>query len=163
MPDHGPDDRDLRSRPTELSSASAGGWPLERGCASGRGGRGAVPGPAQSHSQPGFRPRPGRAANGSSRWLLAAGGIGGKIVIWDLTRQIPRMRCLGSLYFVQALAFSPDGTVLASGGRMPLMLWDTASGPPAASPRGRRPSSLPGIFGRRATLARNSVPRGSSL
>ena len=64
----------------------------------------------------------------TNRWLLAAGDKGAGIVIWDVERRLPRSFCRGSTYIVTALAFSPDGLVLASGGRNQPRLWDVASG-----------------------------------
>jgi WD40 repeat protein len=67
----------------------------------------------------------GRAASG---WLLAAGEAGGAITIWDVERKIPRTQCLGSSYDVYCLAFSPDGSLLASAGRYAPRVWDAATG-----------------------------------
>src|SRR5262249_20852990 len=64
----------------------------------------------------------------TSGWLLAAGGAGGAITIWDLERRQIRSQCLGSIYDVYGVAFSPDGTLLASVGRGAPRLWDVASG-----------------------------------
>jgi serine/threonine protein kinase/WD40 repeat protein len=58
---------------------------------------------------------------------LAAGDSGGVVTIWDWARRVSTP-CYGSAYAVYTLAFSPDGTLLASGGRSPVKLWDSASG-----------------------------------
>jgi serine/threonine protein kinase/WD40 repeat protein len=71
------------------------------------------------------RHKDGREA---SSWLLAAGEAGGGITIWDVERKIPRMQCLGSQHDVYGVAFSPDGTLLASVGRGAPRLWDAATG-----------------------------------
>ena len=56
------------------------------------------------------------ARGGDHGWLVATGGSGGTLVIWDLSRQAIRSFCQGSPHFVSALAFSPDASLLASGG-----------------------------------------------
>jgi WD40 repeat protein len=62
--------------------------------------------------------------------LLAVGDKGAGIVIWDLTKRLPRIFCRGSTWTVGALAFSPDGLILASAGRNQPILWDVTSGQP---------------------------------
>ena len=62
------------------------------------------------------------------RRCLAIGDAGGTIAIWDLASQKLVAYCRGSSRDIFALAFSPDGTLLASGGRQEVRLWDTASG-----------------------------------
>ena len=61
-------------------------------------------------------------------WLLAAGDAAGAVTIWDLGRISVRSICLGSHYDVYSIAFSPDGVLLASGGRSRPRIWDTATG-----------------------------------
>ncbi len=61
-------------------------------------------------------------------WLLAVGDAGAGIVIWDLTKRLPRTFCPGSDYNIQSLAFSPDGLTLASGGRGGVRIWDAMTG-----------------------------------
>ena len=51
------------------------------------------------------------------RWLLATGDAGGTVTVWDLKKQVPMNYCRGSQYDIYAVAFSPDGTTLASAGR----------------------------------------------
>jgi WD40 repeat protein len=65
-----------------------------------------------------------------SGWLLASGDAGGGVIVWDLRLRIPRSICPGPAGFseVLALAFSPDGMILASTGRGSVQLWDIASG-----------------------------------
>jgi WD40 repeat protein len=58
---------------------------------------------------------------------LAAGLAGGNVQIWDLATQAS-LPCLGSSHDVFAVAYSPDGTTLASGGRTVAKLWDVATG-----------------------------------
>jgi serine/threonine protein kinase/WD40 repeat protein len=69
-------------------------------------------------------PRPGAG------WRLAAAEAGGLITLWDLGRHQPQPTafCAGSHYDVTTLAFSPDGTLLASAGRYEMRLWDAATG-----------------------------------
>jgi serine/threonine protein kinase/WD40 repeat protein len=65
---------------------------------------------------------------GDEAWLLAAGDSGGTLTIWDLRTKSVVNRCRGSQYDVLAVAFSPDGSTLASAGRREAKLWDTATG-----------------------------------
>jgi hypothetical protein len=67
---------------------------------------------------------------GAKSWLLAVGDQGAGIVIWDLERKVPRSFCRGSTWTVASLAFSPDGSTLASAGRNGPRLWDVATGHP---------------------------------
>ena len=64
----------------------------------------------------------------SSGVLLASCDAGGEVIVWDLHGRIPRSYCRGSLFDVYAVAFSPDGTTLASCGRGEVKLWDLATG-----------------------------------
>jgi WD40 repeat protein len=64
----------------------------------------------------------------ADRWLLATGDTGGTVTVWDLKRQAPLNFCRGSHYDINALAFSPDGTTLASAGRAEAKVWDVATG-----------------------------------
>ena len=61
---------------------------------------------------------------------MATGDQGAGIVIWDLDRKAPRSYCRGSTWIVTAVAFSPDGLMLASAGRNQPRLWDVATGQP---------------------------------
>jgi serine/threonine protein kinase/WD40 repeat protein len=60
-------------------------------------------------------------------WLLAAGDQGGGVSVWDVGAGVPRAYCRGSPYGITAIAFSPDGQTLASGGRS-VLFWDLATG-----------------------------------
>jgi WD40 repeat protein len=73
---------------------------------------------------------PGRAVPSfaAGSWLLAVGDAGGTVTIWDLEKRIPMNYCRGSQYDVFAVAFSPDGTTLASAGRNQAKLWDVVTG-----------------------------------
>ena len=64
----------------------------------------------------------------SNAWLLAAGDFGGTVTVWDLQSKLPINYCRGSQYQVYAVAFSADGTTLATAGRARAKLWDTATG-----------------------------------
>ncbi|HKB00818.1 MAG TPA: WD40 repeat domain-containing protein, partial [Gemmataceae bacterium] len=68
------------------------------------------------------RPGPGQG------WYLAGGDGAGVVAVWDLEDGSVKMRSRGSLNEVFALAFSPDGTTLASAGRWAGNLWDVATG-----------------------------------
>lgn len=64
----------------------------------------------------------------SGTWLLAVGDAGGTVTIWDVESQSATAHCVGGHYHITAVAFSPDGTILASGGRGPINLWDVGTG-----------------------------------
>jgi WD40 repeat protein len=59
---------------------------------------------------------------------LAAGDSLANVTIWNIESNFPPVACRGSSYEAYAVAFSPDGTILASGGREPCKFWDAASG-----------------------------------
>lgn len=61
-------------------------------------------------------------------WLVAVGDSGGVITLWDLRTQTVSTYCHGSEHRVFAIAFSPDGMTMASGGRGPVKVWDVATG-----------------------------------
>jgi serine/threonine protein kinase/WD40 repeat protein len=64
----------------------------------------------------------------TGRWLLAAGDVGGSVIVWDLHHRNVRSLGHGSNFDVKALTFSPDGATLASAGRVGPRIWDIASG-----------------------------------
>jgi eukaryotic-like serine/threonine-protein kinase len=59
---------------------------------------------------------------------LAVGDAGGTVTVFDLSSKHPIAYCRGSPRDIFALAFNPDGTLLASGGREECRLWDVATG-----------------------------------
>src|SRR5207249_7136758 len=59
---------------------------------------------------------------------LAVGDSGGNICVWDFLNKRPLSMLHGSAYQVYALAFSPDGATLVSGGRETTKLWDAGTG-----------------------------------
>jgi eukaryotic-like serine/threonine-protein kinase len=76
-----------------------------------------------------FGRHPGQVgAPGPSAELLAVGEVGGAIMIWDVSRQLPISMCRGSSYAVHALTFSEDGATLASAGRTAAKIWDVTTG-----------------------------------
>jgi WD40 repeat protein len=61
-------------------------------------------------------------------WLLATGHAGGTVTIWDLEMRSAKAYCRGSDRDVHALAFSPDGALLATAGWGVARFWDVATG-----------------------------------
>src|SRR5262249_7772554 len=61
-------------------------------------------------------------------WQLAVGDWGGIVTMLDLQNKRIRNICRGSSDDIKALAFRPDGAVLASAGRGMARLWDVATG-----------------------------------
>jgi serine/threonine protein kinase/WD40 repeat protein len=68
------------------------------------------------------RPGPGQG------WYLAGGDGAGVVAVWDLEDGSVKMRSRGSQNEVFALAFSPNGSTLATAGRWAGNLWDVATG-----------------------------------
>jgi serine/threonine protein kinase/WD40 repeat protein/type II secretory pathway pseudopilin PulG len=62
-----------------------------------------------------------------NEWLLAAGDVGGGLAIWNLRTATIKTICHGYLQ-IYAVAFNPDGTLLAAGGRGDVRIFDVASG-----------------------------------
>jgi WD40 repeat protein len=61
-------------------------------------------------------------------WLLAVGDNTATIRIFEIATKALRTKCLGSSLECLSLAFSPDGTLLASGGREAIHIWDATTG-----------------------------------
>ena len=70
--------------------------------------------------------------------LLASGGEGGMVRLWDPATGQPATTLEGHTGTVYNVAFSPDGRLLASaGGDGTVRLWDPATGQPAAALEGQ--------------------------
>ncbi len=59
---------------------------------------------------------------------IAVAHNGGSIVLWDLSTRLPLAQCHGSSFQILAIAFSPDGMLLAASGRFTSKIWDAATG-----------------------------------
>jgi WD40 repeat protein len=64
----------------------------------------------------------------TNRWVLAAGYEGSELIIWDLATGFLRASPQGPHWRVSALAFSPDGFMLASSGRNAPFIADAITG-----------------------------------
>jgi WD40 repeat protein len=70
--------------------------------------------------------------------LFASTGVDKQILVWELVTGKLRHRLAGQPSRAPALAFSPDGATLASGGHKTIRLWDVASGRLRKSLEGHR-------------------------
>jgi WD40 repeat protein len=60
--------------------------------------------------------------------LLAVGGAGGKVQLWDASTNQLKRTMLGHTTWVEKAAFSPDGRTLATGNAREVKLWDAGTG-----------------------------------
>ncbi len=67
-------------------------------------------------------------ASPKRRWWLAVGDNGANVTIWEVDTGALHARLRSQGPSVGALAFSPDGTILAVGGHNYASLWDVTSG-----------------------------------
>jgi WD40 repeat protein len=96
-----------------------------------------------------------------SQCLLAVGDSAADVTIWEVPAQKLKTRCMGGQFERTAMAFSPDGTLLASGGRLPTLVWDAATGREVTTIRG---DFLTGLAisddgGKLAATSRGQSPR----
>ncbi len=77
-----------------------------------------------------------------TQWLLAIGDSGGGVSIWEVPKQRLKRTYAGAAYDVRVLALSPDGTLLATGGRERIVCWDTATGNPTLTLGGEDVSGI---------------------
>ena len=81
-------------------------------------------------------------------WLLGVGSTGGGLSVWNLRTGTRLNSYYGSEHAVLALAFSPDGTTLASAGKNHPFIWDVGTGRPllrVQTPGGGFPTLTEGV------------------
>src|SRR5262249_31744325 len=76
----------------------------------------------------------------------ADGGGGWQIRVWELATGTVRREFAGHRDAAAALAFSPDGRTLATGGRDTTVLLWNLTGPQSGRPAAPRPDDLPGLW-----------------
>jgi WD40 repeat protein len=83
----------------------------------------------------GFGPRRGRdykedssGTRQSRSWWLAAGDVGGTVLVWDLESASLQLRQPSGAVRVFTVAFSSDGTLLAAGGQDAMGIWSVHQG-----------------------------------
>lgn len=62
------------------------------------------------------------------QWIVAVGYAGGTAVVWDVLNRVPISILRGSHHSIYALAFNSDSTILATGGRTEVKLWNVLTG-----------------------------------
>ena len=70
----------------------------------------------------------GKRVESQRGWILAIGNSGGTVDLWSLADRHRIAVCRGAFIAAYSLAFSPDGTILATGGRWGIRLWEVATG-----------------------------------
>ncbi|HMP70016.1 MAG TPA: WD40 repeat domain-containing serine/threonine-protein kinase [Pirellulaceae bacterium] len=61
-------------------------------------------------------------------WLLASGDGGGNVIVWNPMSGVAVSRGHSASFWITALAFSPDGSLLAGGAHSEVRIWDVAKG-----------------------------------
>jgi len=69
------------------------------------------------------------------------------LIVWDLETGRQKMKMLGHDHDVTAVAYSPDGSLILSGGQdSKLMMWESSTGQPKAKLQGHNDEVTATIF-----------------
>ena len=74
--------------------------------------------------------------------MLASGSGDGMVILWDVWSESQLATLEGDSWRVSSVSFSPDGSVLASGGGSDIVLWDVSSRSQLATLNGDSPVSF---------------------
>ena len=74
--------------------------------------------------------------------MLASGAGDGTVILWDVWSDSQLATLEGDSWRVSSVSFSPDGSVLASGGGSDIVLWDVSSRSQLATLNGDSPVSF---------------------